>query len=93
MCLGIPGQVVEIYQEHGVGMGKGDLGGISKRVRLEHVLEVRPHDYVIIHVGSALSVVDEAEARQGFASLAVGFETTAPASGSSRCSPDSSCHE
>lgn len=66
MCLGIPGQVVEVYQEHDVLMGKVDFGGIFKRVCLEHVPETRPNDYVIVHVGFALSRVDEAEARQVF---------------------------
>jgi len=70
MCLGIPGQVVEIYREHGVLMGRADFGGVSKRVCLEHVPEVKPNDYVIVHVGFALSIVDEAEARQVFAFLA-----------------------
>lgn len=66
MCLGIPGQVVETYQEHDVLMGKVDFGGVFKRVCLEHVPEVRPNDYVIVHVGFALSVVDEEEAKQVF---------------------------
>jgi hydrogenase expression/formation protein HypC len=66
MCLGIPGQVVEVYHEHDVLMGKVDFGGISKRVCLEHVPDTQPRDYVIVHVGFALSRVDEAEARQVF---------------------------
>ena len=41
MCLGIPGKVVETYREHDVLMGKVDFGGVSKRVCLEHVPEVR----------------------------------------------------
>jgi hydrogenase expression/formation protein HypC len=69
MCLGIPGQVVESYQEHDVLMGKVDFGGVSKRVCLEHVPEVKRGDYVIVHVGFALSIVDEAEAKQVFAFL------------------------
>ena len=66
MCLGIPGRVVETYREHDVLMGKVDFGGILKRVCLEHVPEARPNDYVLVHVGFALSVIDEAEARQVF---------------------------
>jgi hydrogenase expression/formation protein HypC len=69
MCLGIPGKVVETYQEDDILMGKVDFGGVSKRVCLEHVPEVRPHDYVLVHVGFALSRIDEAEARQVFAFL------------------------
>lgn len=70
MCLGIPGRIVEVYQEHDVRMGKVDFGGIFKRVCLEHVPEAQPKDYVIVHVGFALSVLDEAEAKQVFKFLA-----------------------
>jgi hydrogenase expression/formation protein HypC len=69
MCLGIPGKVTETYQEDDILMGKVDFGGVSKRVCLEHVPEVRPDDYVLVHVGFALSRIDEAEARQVFAFL------------------------
>jgi hydrogenase expression/formation protein HypC len=66
MCLGIPGKVTETYREHDVLMGKVDFGGVCKRVCLEHVPAVRPGDYVLVHVGFALSVLDEAEARRVF---------------------------
>ena len=66
MCLGIPGKVVETYREHDVLMGKVDFGGVSKRVCLEHVPEVQPGEYVLVHVGFALSRIDEAEARRVF---------------------------
>lgn len=66
MCLGIPGKVVETYQEHDVLMGKVDFGGVCKRVCLEHTPEVVPGKYVIVHVGFALQMIDEEEARQVF---------------------------
>ncbi|MBI3462785.1 MAG: HypC/HybG/HupF family hydrogenase formation chaperone [Planctomycetes bacterium] len=69
MCLAVPGRLVETYDEHGLLMGKVDFGGVSKRVCLEHVREARPGDYVLVHVGFALSIVDEQEARQVFAFL------------------------
>ena len=69
MCLGIPGKVVETYREHDVLMGKVDFGGVSKRVCLDHVPEVETGQYVIVHVGFALSVVDEEEAKQIFSFL------------------------
>ena len=69
MCLGIPGKVVETYREHDVLMGKVAFGGVTKRVCLEHVPEVRPDEYVLVHVGFALSRIDEAEARRVFAFL------------------------
>jgi len=69
MCLGIPGRVVETYREDDVLMGKVDFGGVSKRVCLEHVPEVARDDYVLVHVGFALSMIDEIEARRVFAFL------------------------
>ena len=64
MCLGIPGRVVETYQEHGILMGKIDFSGVSKRACLEHVPDVKIGEYVIVHVGFALSRIDEAEAQR-----------------------------
>jgi hydrogenase expression/formation protein HypC len=66
MCLGIPGKVVETYREHDVLMGKVDFGGVGKRVCLEHVPQVRPGEYVLVHVGFALSRIDEMEAHRVF---------------------------
>jgi hydrogenase expression/formation protein HypC len=66
MCLGIPGRVVETYREHDVLMGKVEFGGVFKRVCLEHVPEVRVDEYVLVHVGFALSRIDEDEARRVF---------------------------
>ncbi len=66
MCLGIPGKVVQKYEEHDMQMGKVDFGGVSKRVCLDHVPDVRVGDYVIVHAGFALSGIDENEARQVF---------------------------
>ncbi len=66
MCLGIPGKVVKTFKENEVLMGKVDFGGITKQVCLEHVPEVQPGQYVIVHVGFALSAIDEAEAQEVF---------------------------
>src|SRR5271154_489380 len=66
MCLGIPGKVVETYREHDVLMGKVDFSGVCKRVCLEHVPEVKPGEYVLVHVGFALNTLDEAEAKRVF---------------------------
>jgi hydrogenase expression/formation protein HypC len=69
MCLGIPGKVVETYRENDILMGKIDFSGIFKRVCLEHVPEVSPGEYVLVHVGFALSRIDEEEAGRVFAFL------------------------
>jgi hydrogenase expression/formation protein HypC len=66
MCLAVPGKVVETYRDHDMLMGKVDFGGVSRRVCLEHVPEVRPNEYVLVHVGFALSRIDEDEARRVF---------------------------
>ena len=66
MCLGIPGKVVETFREHGILMGKVDFGGVSKRVCLDHVQDVAPGEYVLVHVGFALATIDETEARRVF---------------------------
>ncbi len=66
MCLGIPGKVVETYEEHDVLMGKVDFGGVFKRVCLAHTPDAQPGKYVIVHVGFSLQVIDEKEAQQVF---------------------------
>ncbi len=62
MCLGIPGKVTEIYENDGMKMGKADFGGISREVCLDCLEEVELNNYVIVHVGFAISVLDEEEA-------------------------------
>jgi len=69
MCLGIPGRVLDTYRDHGILIGRVDFDGVAKRVCLEHVPDVKPGDYVLVHVGFALSQIDEVEARQVFAFL------------------------
>jgi hydrogenase expression/formation protein HypC len=70
MCLGIPGKVTATYREHDVLMGKVDFSGVVKRVCLEHVPEVSIGEYVLVHVGFALSRIDETEAMRVFEYLA-----------------------
>ena len=67
MCLAIPGKLLEILDDgHGVRMGRANFGGIVKQVCLEYTPEVAPGDYVLVHVGFALSKVDEAEAARTY---------------------------
>jgi hydrogenase expression/formation protein HypC len=66
VCLGIPGKVIKTYREHDVLMGKVDFSGVSKQVCLEHVPNVRIGQYVLVHVGFALSQIDELEAQRVF---------------------------
>lgn len=67
MCLGIPGKVVEVYQAHDMQMGKIDFGGVVKDVCLEFVPEVGVGDYAIVHVGFAITKIDEASAMETLA--------------------------
>jgi hydrogenase expression/formation protein HypC len=62
MCLAIPGKVVEINSLVSPIMGKASFGGVKKEICLELVPEVNIGDYVIVHVGFAISVLNEAEA-------------------------------
>jgi hydrogenase expression/formation protein HypC len=62
MCLGVPGKIVETYQADGLKMGKVDFGGVVRETCLEYVPQAKVGDYVVIHVGFAISLVSEVEA-------------------------------
>ena len=67
MCLGVPGKVLSIADDAlGMRMGKVSFAGITKEVCLAYVPEAEVGDYVIVHVGFAISVVDEEEAGKVF---------------------------
>jgi hydrogenase expression/formation protein HypC len=67
MCLGIPGKIISITEEDNLNRsGKVDFSGIIKEVNLSLVPEAKIGDYVIVHVGFAISVIDEKEALQVF---------------------------
>lgn len=67
MCLAIPGKVVSISGDDPLTrMGKIDFSGVIKQASLAYVPEVNVGDYVIVHVGFALSKVDETEAQKVF---------------------------
>lgn len=64
MCLGIPGKIVETYETNGLKMGKIDFGGVIKEACLAYVPEAEVGQYTIVHVGFALNIIDEEEARK-----------------------------
>lgn len=67
MCLGIPGKIESIAGDDPITRtGRVNFGGILKEVSLAYVPEAGVGDYVIVHVGFAISKVDEAEAQQVF---------------------------
>ena len=69
MCLGIPGKLTEVFAQSDPLMGKVEFGGISKDICLAYTPEAAVGDYVIVHVGFAISRVDEAEAKEIFSYL------------------------
>lgn len=67
MCLGIPGQIIDIRTDRGLPMGTIDFGGVRREACLAYVADqVTRGDYVIVHVGFAISKVDEPEAKRTF---------------------------
>ena len=76
MCLGIPGRIVEVDDNPLMRMGKVDFGGVTREVCLAYVPEAQVGDYVIVHVGFAISRIDEEEAKETLRLLAeMGFST------------------
>ena len=67
MCLAIPGKILEITSENDVAMGKIDYAGTINKACLAYVPEAKEGDYVIVHAGFALNVIDEAEAKKTLA--------------------------
>ena len=68
MCLAVPGRVLEIIDGGDIAfrLGKVDFGGIRKDVNLAYTPEAEVGKYVLVHVGFAISVIDEAEAQRVF---------------------------
>lgn len=67
MCLGIPGKVTEIYEANGTRMGKLDFGGVAKEVCLAYLPDIHIGDYAIVHVGFAITQLDEQSAQESLA--------------------------
>lgn len=70
MCLAIPGKVVEIHAQEGMRMARVQFGGVTREACLDYVPETQVGDYVLVHVGFAISRVDEEEARRTYEALA-----------------------
>lgn len=69
MCLAIPGRVLAVERSGGLRSGKVQFGGIVRNVRLDFVPEAGAGDYVMVHVGFAISRVDAQEAERTYALL------------------------
>ncbi len=66
MCLAIPGKVIEIYEEGGLRMSKIDYSGTVNKACLAYVPEVQIGQYVIVHAGFAIQLLNEQEAEEVF---------------------------
>jgi hydrogenase expression/formation protein HypC len=66
MCLAIPGKIVGFHEKHGVKMSRVDFGGITREACLEYLPDAKLGDYVMVHVGFAISKVDEEEAARTY---------------------------
>jgi hydrogenase expression/formation protein HypC len=62
MCLAVPGKIIEIFERDGLQMAKVDYGGIFRETCIDYVPEARVGDYCVIHVGFAISLMNEKEA-------------------------------
>ncbi len=69
MCLAIPGRVISIGTENDLRIGRVQFAGVTQAVSLDFVPEVVVGDYVMVHVGFAISRVDEEEAEQTYRAL------------------------
>jgi hydrogenase expression/formation protein HypC len=69
MCLGVPGKILEITEEEPLRSGRVAFGGVVKKVVLAYVPDAKVGDFVIVHVGFAISIIDEEEAARVFSYL------------------------
>jgi hydrogenase expression/formation protein HypC len=70
MCLAVPGKILDIQESGGSRLGRVQFGGIVRSVSLDFVPEAGPDDYVMVHVGFAISRVDAEEAERTYRVLA-----------------------
>jgi len=64
MCLGVPGRIIELYESEGRRMGTVDFGGVRREACLDFVPEAQVGQYVVVHVGFAISLLSEVEAQE-----------------------------
>jgi hydrogenase expression/formation protein HypC len=70
MCLAVPGRILGVSGDDPViRVGRVDFGGVIKEINLAYTPEAQPGDYVLVHVGFALTIIDEAEAQRTLAYL------------------------
>ena len=70
MCLGIPGELVEVHEREGLRFGRVRFGGVTREVCLEYQPEAVAGDFVLVHVGFAISTIDREQAERTWQMLA-----------------------
>lgn len=78
MCLAVPGRLVEIQGDGDLRMGRIDFGGVVRQACLAYLPEAEPGDYVLVHVGFAISRIDEQAAQETLEALRQIGEMTVP---------------
>jgi hydrogenase expression/formation protein HypC len=66
MCLGIPGEIIEVRDDDGLRVGRVRFAGISREVCLDYVPDAGVGDFVVVHVGFAISKIDAEEAARSY---------------------------
>ena len=66
MCLGIPGEIISARDENGLRVGNVRFAGITRQVCLQYVPEASVGDFVVVHVGFAISKIDREEAERSY---------------------------
>ncbi|MBC8322372.1 MAG: HypC/HybG/HupF family hydrogenase formation chaperone [Candidatus Marinimicrobia bacterium] len=66
MCLGIPGKVINIFDENGLKMGNIDYAGTVNKACLEYVSDIQVGQYTVVHAGFGISIIDEDEAMKTY---------------------------
>jgi len=88
MCLAVPGKITELHDEGGVPMARVDFGGITREACMACLPEARLGEYVLVHVGFAITRMDEEEAARTLADLKALEEADTPAPGPWPPAPD-----
>lgn len=69
MCLAVPGEVMDLTEKHGLRFGRVRFGGIFREICLEYQPQAQVGDFVLVHVGFAISTIDAAEAARTWEAL------------------------
>lgn len=69
MCLGVPGKILRIYEDNSIKMSEVDFNGVTMQVCLETTPQAHIGDYVIVHAGFAITLLEESEALETLAML------------------------